>query len=81
MSSSRGGLTSFWSGLQRRAKAVGDFQARLILNLLYGLLILPTGFISKIDGDLLEAEQDEALSYWQKRPSLEESLRQARKQG
>lgn len=73
-------MTIFWQKLKRWSHAVGDFQARLILTVLYGLLVLPTGLIAKIGGDLLEKRRGDTVSYWQKRPTPNESVRGARGQ-
>jgi len=74
-------MQEFWQKIQHYARVVGDFQARLILTILYGLLVLPTGLIAKIGGTLLDTHPRKADSYWQARSASDTSLRGARGQG
>lgn len=61
---------------------VGNFQAHLILTMLYLLLVVPTGIITKLGGDLLEIRySDKTQSYWKFRPTKDDNLRAARCQG
>ena len=75
-------MNDFWQKVKHWSQVVGDFQARLILTFLYGVLVVPTGLIAKIGGPLLDAKRAETASYWQPRPSDDEpSIRNARGQG
>ncbi|RLT40309.1 MAG: hypothetical protein DWI57_08700 [Chloroflexi bacterium] len=74
-------MNVFWQKLKHYSQVVGDFQARLILTVLYGLLVLPTGLIAKIGGTLLDEKRRAATSYWQARPDDKPSIRAARGQG
>ena len=75
-------MNNLWQKIKHWSQVVGDFQARLILTFLYGVLVVPTGLIAKIGGPLLDAKRKEAASYWQARPSDDEpSIRNAREQG
>lgn len=74
-------MKSFWRKVEHYSQVVGDFQARLILTILYGLLVLPTGLIARIGGGLLDHKRQEAASYWQARPTVDPSIRSARGQG
>ncbi|MCL4835581.1 MAG: hypothetical protein KJZ86_24290 [Caldilineaceae bacterium] len=74
-------MYTFWQKLQRWSQVVGDFQARLILTLLYAILVLPTGLIARIGGGLLNLRADNASTYWQNRPHTDSSLPRARGQG
>ncbi|MBX2998170.1 MAG: hypothetical protein KF893_06620 [Caldilineaceae bacterium] len=75
-------MKAFWHKIKHGAQVIGDFQARLLLAILYGLLVLPTGFIVKIGGDLLEIRPpDKTTSYWKARPADNPLLRPARRQG
>lgn len=75
-------MKRLWQKIKDGAQVVGDFQARLILSILYYLLVLPTGLIVKLSGDLLDAGSPrDTASYWQARPSDDTRLRPARRQG
>jgi hypothetical protein len=75
-------MKAFWQKVKNGAKVVGDFQARLLLGILYVLLVLPTGLIVKLGGDLLEIRHpDKATSYWKERAADSPLLRPARRQG
>jgi hypothetical protein len=75
-------MKEFWRKIKHGAQVVGDFQARLILTILYVVLVLPTGIIVKLGGDLLELRYaDNTKSYWKPRPPEDERLRPARRQG
>ncbi len=71
----------FGQKVKRWLHVAGDLQARIILSILYGLLVLPTGLIAKIGGGLWESPRGEEASFWQERPSQEHSLRSERGQG
>ncbi|MBI3957643.1 MAG: hypothetical protein HY328_02450 [Chloroflexi bacterium] len=73
-------MNTFWQKLQHWSRVIGDFQARLILTILYALLVLPTGLIAKIGGTLLDEKRQAAASYWQARPTAAPSIRSARGQ-
>jgi hypothetical protein len=74
-------MKAFWQKVKNGAKVVGDFQARLLLGILYVLLVLPTGLIVKLGGDLLEIRPNKATSYWKTRAADSSLLRPARRQG
>ena len=74
-------MNEFWQKVKFWSHKVGDFQARLILTFLYGLLVLPTGLIARIGGDLLESNRQTADSYWRARPTPADTIRNAREQG
>lgn len=74
-------MNGFWQKVKFWSHKVGDFQARLILTFLYGVLVLPTGLIARIGGDLLEGNRRTADSYWRKRSAPAETIRNAREQG
>ncbi len=74
-------MNQFWQNVKIWSHKVGDFQARLILTFLYGVLVLPTGLIARIGGDLLESNRRTADSYWRARSTPAETIRQAREQG
>lgn len=74
-------MGELWQKIQRGAAVVGDFQARLILTVLYGLLVLPTGLIARLGGELLESNRRPADSYWRERSTPDATIRNARRQG
>jgi hypothetical protein len=74
-------MRGLWQKIEYYSRVVGDFQARLILTILYGLFVLPTGLIAKIGGVLLETHPRKTDSYWQARSDTDTSLRGARGQG
>lgn len=74
-------MNKFWQKTRQLAAKVGDFQARLILTFLYGLLVLPTGLIARIGGELLESNRRPATSYWRNRSTPEATIHHAQRQG
>ncbi len=47
------GLKNFWAAWTRLVKKVGNFQARVLLTLLYAVLVLPFGVIVRLFADPL----------------------------
>ena len=74
-------MESLWQKVTRWTHAIGDFQARVILTFLYGVLVLPTGLIARLGGELLPHQRTGTPSYWQSRSSRKETIRSARGQG
>lgn len=72
-------LARLWSRWKRFAQRVADFQARLILTLIYYLILAPFGLIVSALSDLLRTKRPQA-STWVARPAEEPSLQNARKQ-
>lgn len=74
-------MKEVWRRIKAGAKIVGDFQARVLLSFLYVLLVLPTGLITKISGDLLESRYPtQTLSFWKVRRRVPATLKPARRQ-
>lgn len=46
-------LKRLWSGWKRVAKVIGDFQARVLLTVLYFTVLLPFGLAMRVFGDRL----------------------------
>jgi hypothetical protein len=46
-------LQRLWRGWKRVARAIGDFQARVLLTLFYVVLIAPLGLIVRLFADPL----------------------------
>jgi hypothetical protein len=71
----------FWQKTQQILHKIGDFQARLLLTLLYAVLILPVGVALRLSEDTLNAcPKKNAGTYWQPRKELDSALRHARRQ-
>ena len=47
-------LTSLWSAWKRLAHKIGNFQARVILTVLYAVVILPFGLAARLFSDPLK---------------------------
>ena len=77
-------MKEFWRKIVAGAQVVGDFQARLILSLLYYVLVLPIGLLTRLGGDGLQARSlgkpAAKGSFWQARPDDAPTLRRARRQ-
>lgn len=65
----------------RYARVVADFQAKVILTLLYGVVALPTGFVVRITEDALTLRRPHGRSYWRTRALSSTRLQDARRQG
>ena len=74
-------LRSWWRNTQRAAHAIGDFQARVILTVLYAIFVVPVGLFLRANDDTLgmRRKQDEA-SHWQPHESHAADVRAARRQ-
>lgn len=51
---SRANLEVLWDAWKRLARKIGNFQARLLLALLYAIVVLPFGLIVRIFSDSLK---------------------------
>ena len=47
------GLKSFWAAWTRLAKKIGNFQARVLLTIMYAVVLLPFGVLARIFSDPL----------------------------
>lgn len=65
----------------RYARVVADFQAKVILTLLYGVVALPTGFVVRSTEDALTLRRPHGRSYWRTRALSSTRLQDARRQG
>lgn len=70
-------LGQIWNRLRSVLKAVGDFQARLILAVVYFVIVVPTGFVMKFFSDPLRLAGGPA---WSKKHLPEQSIEAARQQ-
>ncbi|MCS6827160.1 MAG: hypothetical protein NZ553_11145 [Caldilinea sp.] len=63
------------------ARVVADFQAKVILTLLYGVVALPTGLVVRMTEDALTLRRPHRHSYWRTRALSSTRLQDARRQG
>ncbi len=50
-------LKKFWAGYKRIARKIGDFQARVLLTLIYAVLVLPFGLAVSLFADPLHIKK------------------------
>ncbi|MFN3978770.1 MAG: hypothetical protein ACK4SA_00130 [Caldilinea sp.] len=73
---------SFWEKTSKAARKVADFQAKVILTILYILVALPTGLVVRVSEDALSMRrQPGKASHWRARHILEGSVQEARRLG
>lgn len=73
---------TFGEKTSKIARKVADFQAKVILTILYVIMALPTGLVVRISEDPLSMRRRPGKeSYWRARCSLEGSVQEARRQG
>ena len=72
-------LRRLWDGWKRIAKKVGNFQARVLLTVLYAVVILPFGLAVRIFGDPLRIRTlpSQWLEYTDGQTDLERAHRQS----
>ncbi|RME62504.1 MAG: hypothetical protein D6790_06170 [Caldilineae bacterium] len=70
-----------WKRIRHILHRIGDFQARLLLGLLYVIFVLPTGLIARLGGSLLDHHASTGQSFWRSREPDSADLRHARRQG
>jgi hypothetical protein len=73
------GLKKLWAAWKRIAHRIGDFQARVLLTLIYGVLVLPFGLAIRLFSDALKIKKRPAR--WIDRPQDVIDLEWARRQG
>ncbi len=71
--------TKLWEGWKKFGHAVGNFQARLLLTLIYYVLVLPFGLGVRLFSDSMNMKK--RPSKWFDHPSLPNTLEEARRQG
>lgn len=52
-------LKRLWNSWKRLAQKIGNFQARVLLTLIYGVLVLPLGLAVRWFGDPLRIKQQQ----------------------
>ena len=50
-------LKRLWQGWKRIARVIGDFQARVLLTLIYAIVVLPFGVTFRLVSDALRIKQ------------------------
>lgn len=76
----RNALRSLWQGWRRAAAAIGHFQTRLILSILYFVVMAPVAAGVRRFADPLGLRGPRGGTYWRVRDNPTLSLEQARRQ-
>ncbi len=71
-------LRRLWQTWKRLAHAIGNFQARVLLTLFYGVLILPLGVVVRLFADPLRIRR--SPEQWLDHPDLPNDMPSARRQ-
>lgn len=71
-------LRRLWQAWKRLAHAIGNFQARVLLTLFYGVLILPLGVIVRLFADPLRIRR--SPEQWLDHTGLPNDMASARRQ-
>lgn len=50
-------LKRLWQGWKRIARVIGDFQARVLLTVIYAVVVLPFGVMFRLLSDALRIKQ------------------------
>lgn len=72
-------LKKLWAAWKRIAHRIGDFQARVLLTLIYAVLVLPFGFAIRLFSDPLKIKKRPAK--WIEHPKDVVDLEWAHRQG
>ncbi|QLQ07809.1 MAG: hypothetical protein HZY76_18585 [Anaerolineae bacterium] len=71
----------WWENFKRTMRIIGDFQARIILTIMYAVLVLPMGLLLRPFLDPLHLRRPpQPASYWLDREPLDDTLEGARLQ-
>lgn len=73
------GLKKLWEGWKKIAHVIGNFQARILLTIIYSVLILPFGLAVRAFSDCLHTKK--RLLKWLDHPPIPNTLEEARRQG
>lgn len=69
-----------WERWKAAARAIGDFQARLLLTLFYFVIVTPFGLAVRLFSDPLRLRRPQARSAWIARATQETNMERARSQ-
>jgi len=72
-------LKKAWAAWKRIAHVIGDFQARVLLTVIYAVLILPFGLVIHFFSDPLNIKK--RPEHWLDHPQEASNLERARHQG
>ena len=73
------GLKKLWEAWKKIAHAIGNFQARILLTIIYSVLILPFGLAVRFFSDSLHSKK--RPEKWFDHPAIPNTLEEARRQG
>jgi hypothetical protein len=71
--------TRIWEGWKKFGHSVGNFQARVLLTLIYYVLVLPFGLMVRVFSDSMHMKK--RPEKWFDHPPLPNTLEEARRQG
>ena len=71
--------TKLWEGWKKFGHALGNFQARVLLTIIYAVLILPFGLLVRFFADSLHTKKRTIA--WLDHPAIPNDLNEARRQG
>ena len=71
--------TKLWERWKKIGHAIGNFQARVLLTLIYAVLIMPFGLLVRVFADSLHIKK--RPEKWLDHPELPTNMNQARQQG
>ncbi len=72
-------LKRLWQGWKKIAHVIGNFQARILLTIIYAVLILPFGLVVRCFADSLHSKK--RPDGWMDHPGVPKTMEQARQQG
>jgi hypothetical protein len=71
--------TKLWEGWKRFGHTLGNFQARVLLTLIYYVLVLPFGLAVRVFADSMHMKK--RPEKWFDHPPLPNTVEEARRQG
>jgi hypothetical protein len=71
-------LRAAWNAWKRVAQKIGNFQARVLLTILYAVLVLPFGLMARLFSDSLQIKK--RPTQWIDRPADTHDIGWAQKQ-
>ena len=72
-------LKKFWAAWKKFGHALANFQARVLLTVIYSILILPFGLVVRFFADSMHIKK--RTTQWQDHPAIANDLDEARHQG
>jgi hypothetical protein len=72
-------MKRLWAAWKKIAHAIGNFQARILLTVIYAVLILPFGLAVRLFSDSLHVKKRPAK--WLEHPGVSPDMEHARQQG